>query len=516
MTEAQLPNPNPGGKPSVLFNEAAWTGALLALFLLVNLLTAARSPTVWDDEVLIADPAARFLSGHGFTSTAWNVQTSRELWAGTAPLDLWLLVPWIKLWGLSPTAVRSINYVYTATAVLLLALAVRRSGWIADPRWRVGLIGMVLCEYSVVFSYRSGRYDMICFLLAAALAAAATLPVGRKRAVVLAALAFWVPFAGLSLIPFLMVVSLVLLCLGGIGTLRLILPMGLGVIAGGGALWLLWHGLGVWDRFETSVLLLSKVHNDGGLHRLLSAGMQPLATAFQDPSLLLLLGALAAGLTAQAQIQTKEWPGTISGRGIIGCLALALTAPFFLKLSGQFPIYYGWMAAVPAAVGVAALLAQAPAPGGGSIGSIGSVRDRARLIAMVLAGLAVASGLPARLAVTGWEWQARDYAPVEKFVGDHLTPEDRVAADHPAFYALQHRGIEAYYPYYLYRLTPAEREGCTALLVAPESLPLFQKVIGGKWEKVAEMGAKPDALSRPTRARLYDLALYRRVAAPSP
>ena len=123
------------------------------LFVLVNLLTAARSPTVWLDEIRFKDPAANLVEGHGLTSTAWEFQSAQELWAGNAPLHTWLLVLWIKMFGLTPTAVRAVNFVYIAIAALLLWVGVRRLGlieWfnschletnplIPTPLWSLGI-----------------------------------------------------------------------------------------------------------------------------------------------------------------------------------------------------------------------------------------------------------------------------------------------------------------------------------------------------------------------------------------
>ena len=51
--------------------EVIWVGALLAAFLAINLLTASLSPTVWMDEVMLADPAINLHLFGRFVSSAW-------------------------------------------------------------------------------------------------------------------------------------------------------------------------------------------------------------------------------------------------------------------------------------------------------------------------------------------------------------------------------------------------------------------------------------------------------------
>ena len=115
---------NTAGQPSrasapIRATEKWGVGLLLAAFLAFNLLTATRYPFVWIDEVMYADPAVNFLLGHGFTSSAWYAQPSGEFWAGNVPLHSALLWVWMKVFGFSITAVRSINYAYLVAVCLL-------------------------------------------------------------------------------------------------------------------------------------------------------------------------------------------------------------------------------------------------------------------------------------------------------------------------------------------------------------------------------------------------------------
>ena len=138
---------------------------LFALFVLVNLLTASRSPTVWIDEVMYTDPAANLYFGKGFTSTAWHAQTSNEFWAGNAPLHQILLYPWISMFGFSPTAVRSLNYVFMIVSGIMLWFAVVRLRLVNTPWARIALVILLLSGYGITFSYRSGRPDCVAISL---------------------------------------------------------------------------------------------------------------------------------------------------------------------------------------------------------------------------------------------------------------------------------------------------------------------------------------------------------------
>src|ERR1700733_12941096 len=99
-------------------------GIAFTAFLLINVYTAERSPVVWQDEVTLVDPAVNLSQGNGFTSTAWW-QTGDRFFAGNAPLHSMLLYPWISLFGVNSTAVRSLNYVLILGVVSVLWLGLR-------------------------------------------------------------------------------------------------------------------------------------------------------------------------------------------------------------------------------------------------------------------------------------------------------------------------------------------------------------------------------------------------------
>src|SRR5258706_1732172 len=107
MSEALHPPENKAGRRATIA-----VIALLLAILLVNLATALRYPAVCQYEVMYTDPAANLILGKGFTSTAWYVQTGEKFWAANTPLHEMALSGWIRIFGFSPLAVRSINYVW--------------------------------------------------------------------------------------------------------------------------------------------------------------------------------------------------------------------------------------------------------------------------------------------------------------------------------------------------------------------------------------------------------------------
>jgi hypothetical protein len=467
---------------------------VLVLLVVLNLLTASRSPTVWNDEVVFTDPAANFVEGHSLTSTAWPFQTAQEVWAGNAPLHTWLLVPWIKLFGLTPTSVRAVNFVYIAIAALLLWVAVRRLGLISSPRLRVALVVLVLLEYAVVFCYRSGRYDSLGILLAAAVMAAATVRSQATRVVLVAAIGVLAPFTGLQLIPYAVVVAAVLLLVFGTPTLRVTIPLGVGIAMGGALLYAVLHALGAWQGFLRSVQLQrAGFEVPAGMAQVLAAIIKAPQHAFlDDPSLMPLLIALAIGLASSWGGADRTWR-----RVNLAVVALCLAVPICLGLLAIFPTYYIWMISVPALLGATVVWERLQASSSRRLQSAG-------IAVATLLALAGAMGLPARLGVTVLQWSRRDYAPVEALVSRYVRGGDVVFGDPQPFYALHHVRARTFYRGY--RMTPRDKASVTLIVISPRELPEAIELIGGSWR---EIGALPSA-EFGLRAKPYDLAVYAR------
>ena len=139
---------------------------LFTAFLAANLITSARSPVIWQDEVMFADPAVNLYLGHGFTTSAW-FQPRDTVFAGNSPLYSLCLYPWMGLFGFSVTAVRALNYVLILGVIVICWLALDRVGLVRDRAGRLVFALLVLCADGVTYSYRSGRYDCLGMLIVA-------------------------------------------------------------------------------------------------------------------------------------------------------------------------------------------------------------------------------------------------------------------------------------------------------------------------------------------------------------
>jgi hypothetical protein len=468
--------------------------AVLVLLVLLNVLTASRSPTVWSDEVVFADPAANLLEGNGLTSTAWPYQTARERWCGNAPLHTWLLIPWIGVFGLTPTSVRAVNYLYMALVGLLLWVAIRRFGLISSPRLRVACVALMLLENAIVFSYRSGRYDALGILLTAAVFAAATMRSSAARVATVVTTGVLVPLTGLQLIPYAVAVALVLLLVFGTQTLRVTAPLGVGIAMGGAALYVILHSIGAWQGFMTSVYRqrVSFEVPTNITQALLSALREPLHMFLDDPSLVPMLMVLLIGLALAGSSDLKTWR-----RADVAALMLCFVIPVIVGITAHFERFYIWMVSVPVLVGTLTVWDR--------LRSVSSQPLRsARTVIVFLLGIAGMVGLPARLGVTVLEWKQRDYAQVETLVSRHVRAGDVVFADWQAYYALHHVRARAFYP--RYPMSPSEKDAVTMMVIPPQDLPQASKILGGRWHEVGALNSPGRGLG----ARLYDLAVYAR------
>ncbi|MGD9688336.1 MAG: hypothetical protein AB7K52_04795 [Phycisphaerales bacterium] len=481
--------------------------ALIAAFSLLNLLTAERLPIVWLDEVMFADPAITYLQGFGFTTTSWPTQRAGETYGSNSPLYTILLIPWVDLFGVSPTGIRSINILFMALVALVGLRLVRAfTSWPwADAAWVILLYG----GYGVSFAYRSGRYDIMLLLLFMLAAAACLVHHRLTRLALLFVICALVAPTGLHGLPLLVILAGLGFCWWRFRAIPEIAAAGFGSSLGLG-IWLYWlHDHGLLDRLRAAVTRYSHVGSTSFAERL-----RGVKEALQiDPSsawLTLVLIAAAAWLWRSHRAAAR-----IALLSVVASLAIAVLMGF----SGKLAIYYTWMKYVPLALGccgVAGALAREPstpqpaaAPSGAAkSGSGGSSITGRRLAWLVLLAALPAGGLlPARLANAARTWRDRDYASVANFVRAHVTRDDVVYTSPPAYYVLKPYARFTYVSEYL-DLSPTELAGVSVLVLAGVEKDKWVERFGPGWEEIARM----PGLETGRIPVGYDLYIYRRPA----
>lgn len=475
-------------------------GLLLAVFFAFNLLTAARYPFVWIDEVMYSDPAVNLLLGHGFTSSAWYAQSSGEFWAGNVPLHSALLYLWLKVFGFSITAVRSLNLVYVVAACVLAWRASVRLQLVVTARARLTFLVLLLGGYAVIFAYRSGRPDALAMLVVAALFFAQSLASTWQRTASFLALGLLAPWVGLQLLPLLGVGGVLLLLFLGWRLFPQLVAAGLGAAAGLGSLMLFYQSHGVWEPFLRSI----RQHTSVGFFGMLMSGQ------FRHSNLLpkdfSFWPVFALALVLMVHLLARR--GLTWRSPLVFGLAYAVTLSLALVIGGKFPTYYGWMTYAPLCLCVCATLSSAPLPTLLRWASGGALT------------LAVGVGVGLHLAVAAQDWPDRGYTQVTAFVRQNVTASDWLYGDHVAYYAAKPVAARVFMPFYLPAMPDEEKQRVTVLVIAPGNLTEATNAIGGNWvstgarlspQRVTLFGTnwKRGFLSMPNQ----ELEVFRRVAA---
>ncbi len=489
-------------------------GVILALWLVVNLATLERSPTVWGDEVMFAEPAVRCLAGQGFTATSWPAPAGAPA-VLNGPLYSLLLVPWLWLWGVGPIAARSLGLLLTGLSALLLWRLAYRSGVVRAAPWRLAGISAFLCAAGVTWGYRSGRYDSLGLLLMVALVASLApdgqrvhgpTPVAR-RALSAAVVAGVLPFAGLYLVPCALFFGVAAAVLGEGSTRRRLAAPASGLVLGVVLLGSMHVCLGTW---ELAVAFVRAQRGPGLLARL---GQIPASYA-ADPSLLPILALLLylslhrrlMGPGGTAPASASGWfstAGRILRNPLVAGLLVALSVPACMVVAGKYAPYYGWMGLVPA-LGAALQALEPGAP-------LASRRGLAVGVGALALVLAAGAGLPLRLAACALEWRQRDYAPVECLVQTHLRPDDIVLTSPETYYPVARRCREAMLPWSALFSGTGIPASVTALIGGDELREAFGDPGDQGWRPVASYAAP--AYSLPVqlgRTRWYALTVWRR------
>src|SRR5258708_24875825 len=333
------------------------------------------------------------------------------------PLYPAVLGLWIKLTGLSPTGVRSLNHVLITLVALLAWIGVLRTKVVGEGRHRVLLGALVALGYGMGRSYRTGRPDTLMALLVAGLFVLFTVRAPRWRYAGLAIVSSFLPLVGMQSLPYASMMLVLLLVFLGRQYVKELLSIALGLGAGAVALVGLYVLNGAYDTFvatlrsEVAGSLMNALLGQGKFHHQ--------NTVPKDLSLLVL--AMAGIALLWKELRTEH-------RALRAPLIFAMTAlvviPIGMIAVGKFPTYYAWMVYLPLAVGVTSSLSSS-LPGGA-----------AARAAAALVGAACFSGLPLQLASSAYHREDTDHCLVVLAASRPLRPDHWVychsVGDYPA------------------------------------------------------------------------------------
>ncbi|BAY42405.1 hypothetical protein NIES2111_68280 (plasmid) [Nostoc sp. NIES-2111] len=452
---------------------------LLIIFLIVNIFTSSRLPSVWLDEVMFTDPSANLFFGNGFTSSAWMFQSKEEFWAGNVPLHSIILYHWMQIFGFTVLAVRSINYVFMVISSLILWLSVLRLNLVTSNWLRISLIALFLLGKGITFNYRSGRYDCLSIFISTIVFLAFSIKSTWLRCVILTSASLFFPLAGLQTLPYIIICFCLLMIYIGKSLLKEFISIIIGLIWGINCLYLLYLTNGVWNKFILSVQNFSIYNksNSSFIANLFNSLNLIPKIFFQDTSSVLLF-ILALSITLY-QIKTS----TFKVRSPLSFgLALFIVINVLIPvIRNSYVPYYGWMSFVPLAICTSS-----------SITDVIKTRHNNLIRSLILFVLVLAclAGFPRELAHIVRNWDSRDYAKVESLVEKTIRDNDVVYSDFSAFYPVKKKNITVIFPTYLNIISEQEKQDISVLIFDPrnENRPSYDpgmnqviNKLGGDW-----------------------------------
>ncbi len=442
--------------------EWACVALALTFFLLLNVLTADRYPYPFGDEVILTDPAVNYLTGYGFTSPA-RVENPPIFYFGNVPAHSALLIPWLKVFGISMRAVRSINFVYMAMAIALIWSAAKRTGLVPSISLRLLLVSMLMCDYSIILAYRSGRYDCLGMLVVAFAFWSFSTRSTPLRLVSLGFAGAASPWVGLQLLPMEAVLGVTLFAFFRFRYGREISAVFAGSLIGGIGLIRFFISQGVLKYFLG--FLDSQSKGAGFIAGLLQGRFRHSNVLPKDFSLPLLLA--CAVLLA---VTLSRGRGLHLNSPLIYGLVFVPLLGLTLLLAAKFPTYYGWMTYVPLAICVCGSLdLQLPA----EVRRVG--------IGLCVAASAVGVGLHV-LACAG-DWKDRDVSRLQSFLASNIRANDRVFVDPQAYYPAKLSGAATFFWDAGSRRVPlsaVQKSHLTVCVIDPANRRVLQE-LGGAW-----------------------------------
>ena len=176
----------------------------------------------------------------------------------------------------------------------------------------------------------------------------------------------------------------------------------------------------------------------------------------------------------------------------IYCLILVFGTPLLFDVVGHWAFYYSYLRFVPAALALFAAVSDLAGAGPG-----GLVQKLRQPVWLATVGVAMAIGLPLRLALTLSCCHLASRAEVLETIRSKIGAGDVVLSDEAPFYETKKLAREVFCVTYSAALrqmpargghdfTPEEKRSISVLVIRPEQLAPVTNDLGGRWQPVSE------------------------------
>jgi hypothetical protein len=471
-------------------------------------LIGLRVHYVWVDEVAYAEAAINYVKDGSYTSAAFFTSRADETHVSPTPAHSFLLIGWLKVFGVSQTAVRTLPLILAVLATIVFWRACLRVGLIHSAAAGTMLVSVVMLSYGFSFSYTTARPDAVAVLVLSTMFYLAVLPPSVPVLSAFTALAVSLPFVQSAAVIYTFILGAVMLLFVRRPTLLPLLLACAGLVAGLLLQVAVYKMAGVWDawvallRSERSVslaqYLLERLSLSGLLNHnntlpkdfsafVLLAGITALALATRlssgssptsglrfplsasqffsklvtsHPRLATSLAALAPCPLSPLSPSSLATSHSSQRAPRLARLALTIFVAVLLGMYtlGKFPTYYGWMLTFPLAAILAALFDRLP-----------SERRTLRTGAVAIAVLSCLVGFPLQAAAALNDWSYRTPERVNEWLEAHFQPGDIVYCDYPFYYLAKEKAQKVFVGSYIRLMTPEELDSLDLLVLSKTS-----------------------------------------------
>lgn len=403
------------------------------------------------DEAYFADPVINLLTGHGYTTTAWNITGASETHVSTAPAYSFLLLVWLKLFGISQTAVRSLAAVVVMVGAWVFWRACLRAGFIKSGIAGALVLAVLVLDYGYAYSYSVGRPDALSALCVAALFYFSTLRNQPMALGAMGAIAVLLPLVQWSCVIYIFFLSVALLALLKGKILRHVVVVGLGLGLGLLIQRLAYGHFGIWDTWmntvnaERSESIIKWADQRITFGSLINRHSN---TIPKDFSALVIMAGMAF-IYFRGKFFQKGEAGLAKSAWMI-----ATVVTLGMYFVGKFPTYYGWMLSLPLAAIIGAHFDRVRTEGKWESGLTG-----------LMAALACAVGLPLQASLAIHDWQERQPAAIAASLAPQITKTDVVFCDYPFYYIVKERAGVVFTGHYFNKMSLEALNGLTLAVI---------------------------------------------------